>query len=158
MGGTMALFTLLCGAVMLWRVWDWVFNSGWNGLRTADVMILIGFAGLSMFTLFGLGLAVRKPIGLRIDHDGISGYFAPTLKWCEIAALEPRTIHKGTGIHISLKDPKRQALQHSKAMRVLNFVGVYPKHSFINTTHLGVDPEELIAQMETLRYAAALDC
>ena len=156
-GVMLALMSLLFGAVILWRVWDWVFNSGWNGVQTADVLILTGFAGVCALTLFALGMAVRKPVGLRIDQHGISGYFAPNLKWSEIDGFEPRTIHNGSGIFVILKDPEARAKQRSKSRQVLNFLDVFPKSSFINTTQLSVAPQDVIAEMEQMRLAAALE-
>ncbi len=47
------------------------------------------------FAAFYLGLAIRKPVALRMDAHGISGYFAESSIWPEIMTIESWESAKG---------------------------------------------------------------
>lgn len=62
-----------------------------------DWLILLGLAGSAMFGWFALyffGLARKNPIALRMDKQGISGFYADPASWAEIKSAFAYVGHK----------------------------------------------------------------
>ena len=68
------------------------------------LILVVIFAALAVFSL---GLARRRPVALRMDERGISGYYVEPALWRDIADIglwsQPKA---GRFIGFSLKDPK----------------------------------------------------
>ena len=54
--------------------------------------LVLFFGGVATYNL---GLAIQKPVALRLDAHGISGYFAAPSAWPEIMQIEAWTGSKG---------------------------------------------------------------
>lgn len=48
----------------------------------------LGAVLLGGFAAYLFGIAIWRPIALRMDEDGISGYFAPPVAWDEVGDVE----------------------------------------------------------------------
>lgn len=100
-GGFLGLFTLLIllPATFFILVYGGILD-GFN------LMVTVMCAGFVAATIYALGLAISRPVALRVDETGISGYFAPSLTWSEIASVEPIRVQRIEAIGICLKDPE----------------------------------------------------
>ena len=78
------LATLGVLAIPLWAgIFDWVILFG---------LLAAGF--FLWFAAFFFGLAHRAPVALRMDAQGISGYYADAATWDEIKEIKVVTGHK----------------------------------------------------------------
>ena len=82
-----------CGTVLLVVGLFWAASGALAGdgvfLGGLVVIVILSFAA------FYLGLAIRKPVALRMDAHGISGYFAEPSVWPEIMTIESWESAKG---------------------------------------------------------------
>ena len=51
-------------------------------------LFLVAGVLLIWFGALGLGIARARPVALRIDEHGVSGYYVPTLDWTEILRFD----------------------------------------------------------------------
>ena len=130
----MAPFVFLI--VVYHTVFDWV-----------SLLAVATLVGSAVFAIYALGLAISKPVGLRIDPDGISGYFAPSLRWDEIERVEPFYVHKGSAIGIMLKDPEAWRAKQTGWGRLRSALFHKSYDATVNTTHMRERVEDIAAHM-----------
>lgn len=91
-----------------------VFCLGFFGLaltRAAplDALPFVTFAvgaGCAALTFYFVGVALRAPMALRMDQNGISGYYAEPAEWAEIKDIGVITGQKGHRfLGFALHDP-----------------------------------------------------
>ncbi|MEH6646622.1 hypothetical protein [Sulfitobacter sp.] len=62
------------------------FGCAGEATPALTTVVNIGMAlALLGISIYLFGIAIRQPIALRMDEDGISGYYAPPLTWSQIA-------------------------------------------------------------------------
>ena len=92
-----AIFCLTFAAIIL---------SVSSGFGTAFWTAFTGLAFFGLPGFFLLGIAIKQPIALRVDKNGISGYYADPATWHEIDEINAVTDSKGkTSVGFSLMDP-----------------------------------------------------
>ena len=119
-------------------------SEGWHFL---DGLVLIGLVLFSATSATLIGIAYCKPVGLRVDADGISGYLAPVLAWEEIRRISPYRIHRGTCIGIELVDGDA-FLEKQGAWGRLRHRLQSPFDVVINTSHCRQDAFAIAEQMQ----------
>ncbi len=143
----MAVCTIPFALVMVWRVYMALFVPDARVFDSVDLVILMGLVVCGGLAVFGLGLAIRRPVGLRIDGQGLSGYCTPSLSWDEIDGVEARSFHKGHGVAVKLSDPGAFWARQSAWFRLRSLGRVSP-FFVINTTYLRVRPEDIAADID----------
>lgn len=111
-------------------------------------LILVGLVIFCGMAVYSLGMAVHRPVGVRLDADGISGFFAPSLRWDEIARIEPYRVHRGSCIGIVLHDPEgyRDTLSGWGKLRAV--MTKRPFHVVINVSYLAEDAFAVSERMQ----------
>ncbi len=81
-GTATALLSLCMSAVGVWKMM--------SDKTPIPEKLLLGFAAIFLtgFALYLLAIVIFGPIALRMDKDGISGYFAPPLRWKDISDID----------------------------------------------------------------------
>jgi uncharacterized membrane protein YedE/YeeE len=74
-----------------------------GGFDFADGIMLFGLVMFTGMAVYGIGLAARQPVAMRLDRHGISGYFAHTLDWTDIRKVYSGA--SGRDILLDLWDP-----------------------------------------------------
>ena len=92
----MGLLVLFMLAFPLWLgIFDWLIAAG-----------LLTVALLGLFAIHFFGLARQNPVALRMDANGLSGYYADPAAWDEIKSVFAFTGHKSHRfLGVALRDP-----------------------------------------------------
>lgn len=99
MGAFGALFAIPMASVVLARL------PYTDGFVFADGLALIGTLAFGAIAVMGIGLAIKGPVGLRIDAQGLSGFEAsPPIAWADIEHVETIRYGRHLAIGIVLKD------------------------------------------------------
>lgn len=78
----------------------------WFGPSIHMVLGLPCTAVFGALSAYFFGIALRKPVALRMDQNGISGFYAEPTSWAEIRAIGVFTTDKEkTFLGITLHDP-----------------------------------------------------
>ena len=104
---------------------------------------LVGFGGLSTYIS---GIAMFTPHGLRLDADGVSGYYAPApLKWSDIADID--LVRSGKTMVIGLRLHDRDAYWNrlTPVQRLFRLGQPSPFHASIPITPFALTEAELLA-------------
>ncbi len=98
-GGGLLFFTIICLLVSGMVAWVGDFGTAfWVAFGTS-----VSF-GLPSFWF--LGIAIKRPIALRMDENGISGFYADPATWDEIEQINVARDHKGRPmVGFALHDP-----------------------------------------------------
>ena len=126
----------------------WIFGTTEQGM-----VFLGGLTGLAIlgYAVHHLGIAIRKPVALRMDAHGISGYFAEPSVWPEIMEIETFSGSKGARyLGFAFLNPDIIRDRQSFARRLYNW-----SHRFTYNYQIVV-PETLLrdADVDTLAAAA----
>lgn len=79
------------------------FSDGWSFMSKLCAGLILVLVPVAVFLI---GLAVRNPVALRMDRDGISGFFTAPARWSEIDRIDLRPGPKETMyLGFRLKDP-----------------------------------------------------
>jgi len=112
-------------------------------------VILMGLSALNF------AIARGRPVALRLDADGLSGYYIPTLNWTEVLRVGPTGSGLGMlGIELFDRDAVRRR-QRSPMMRFnlrLNLGGNW--HLVVPGDVLDADLEEVTAIARQFHAAA----
>ena len=77
-----------------------------EGLRSEMFFLALLGLGLLAVGVWHIGVAITAPVALRMDKDGISGYFIPPATWGEIADIGRHEVeNKKYFIGFKLIDP-----------------------------------------------------
>ena len=139
-GGILAVFGILLSPFVLLML-----RPPFDAMTS---LLLLGFAGLVALSVYGLGLALARPVALRVDSDGISGYFAPNLRWEQIERIEARRVYKGALVGIFLKDPEGYLHSLGTWGRLRYALRKRPYHTTVNASHMRGDVQDVVAAME----------
>lgn len=128
---------LLCAVVCLLFAGAALIRVG-LGLPTGFGWALEPFCALffGVSGIYLLGVAKFRPIALRMDQDGISGYYVPPLKWSEISEIDTYKEYVDGGPiytkHVGIRASRTTALfqglsrrAYDKAIRLENRTGFH---------------------------------
>jgi hypothetical protein len=100
LGGALIFCTLFClffSGLLLWT--DPKFGTAF--WLTVTGLVFFGLPGL-----WCLGVAIKRPVALRMDKTGISGFFTDPVTWGEIDQINVVRSHKGQlMLGFALNDP-----------------------------------------------------
>lgn len=100
LGGALIVFTAFCllfSGLVLW--YDPKFGTAF--WLTVTGLVFFGLPGL-----WFLGVAIKRPVALRMDKNGISGFYADPATWDEIDQINVVRSHKGhLMLGFALTDP-----------------------------------------------------
>lgn len=134
-----------------------VMSARLSSLMLTCAFLLATFGGLGVYYI---GVSRRKPVALRMDDHGLSGYYTQPLLWQDVAKMGPVKLANGdVMMGIRLADPIAHRALQSPWHRLLSTLngrkGGY--HIKIPPTILkGADMRDLLAEA-TARHAKALD-
>lgn len=141
-GGVFAFFALLFLVPVLLRAFA---HHGWH---FADGLALYGLLMFSGLAVYALGIAWARPVGLRIDQHGLSGYYVASLTWDEIKSVEALGLYRGHGIGLTLKDPQQFVARQSVWGRVRYALRRRPYDIVIPIKHLKANAQHLVQEMQ----------
>lgn len=108
------------------------------GLPQGPDVILspLGAAFMAGFALYLFALAIFRPIALRMDADGISGYYIPPMRWHEIGEIAPYKERAGLSLfytmHVGIKVANTKRLftalswgKYNRALRLQKSTGFH---------------------------------
>lgn len=137
MGAFCLCLSLPFALLLLWR---FPFADGFDGFD-ALCLFLTAFFGLGAF--YTLGMAWHRPVGLRIDADGVSGYYAPTLRWDEISQIMQSLSGGGRDIMVELRDRKAFKARQPRWAQVLHGLELNMGLTPIPAHYLRAHPEHV---------------
>ena len=145
---SIVLGLLLIGVCTLVMVYGTFFPAFLYIFLALGVLLLV-------FGAMSLGMARGRPVGLRVDAHGVSGYYVPTLDWTEIVRID-RTEPGSTMLGIELFDRiavrARQRSVISRLNLSLPLSGNW--HILVPGDVLEADLDAVIATARTLHTAA----
>jgi hypothetical protein len=142
LAGLIGVIFLPCFFLLAWR-----FPFA-DGIAFADTLALLGALMGGGFALVLGGIALRNPVGLRLDRDGLSGYAAPApLRWSDIADLQLVQVGRATAIAIWLHDPAAYRASLNPWQRLMQSGQINGAHASINALGLDMSPRDVHAAM-----------
>ncbi len=147
-GVFMAIVTIPFILIAIWRIWMVFAAPDAREFHFVDAVVLCGLVLFGGLAMYGIGLALARPVGLRLDEHGILGFFAPSLPWQEIAGLEKMSFYQGEGVIIHLKDKRSFLAAQSTFGRIRHVLTGNGKRTTINTTQMRVPVDKIIWEME----------
>lgn len=123
--GFLTVFAVCCAVIVFWA-----FTDNRDALPVWAALLAVMLVPVGPVGLWCLGIAIARPIGLRLDPDGISGYFLVPMIWADVKAVslyeQTRVLHHGDGdveiadqgypyLALRLHDPQ---VWHSRASAV----------------------------------------
>lgn len=141
------LFALPFLLVMIWRL---PFDGGFY---FADALFLVALLGFGWSCVFCVGLALAKPIGLRVDQHGLSGYYVPTLDWSDINGIIESRDRKT--LHVDVRKPYSIVDRFSGWERVRFTMNMSGGAVGVNVSMIDGDYDDIIAGLRErhARYA-----
>lgn len=137
-GLILAILTAPFVLLVLWRV----PYSG--GFQFADGLMIFSALFFGAGAVFAIGLALKKPVGLRLDAHGLSGYYAPTLEWSDIRQVPQRLSSGGKIILLDLKDPKAYWARQSRAARVMQALNLQAGMVAVTVHMIKAKPDDIL--------------
>ena len=101
-----------------------VLTLGWIGARSGPGFLAGLCAGLGVlaYAVHSIGVSIRKPVALRMDAHGISGYYATPSRWIEIMQIETFSGRKGRRyLGFAFLNPDMVAARQSWFLRALTW-------------------------------------
>lgn len=147
LGAMMALLTLPFLAIFIWRF------PFLDGFVFADFLAICGMLGFGAFAAFGLGVAWRNPIGLRLDQHGISGYYCKPIRWDEIAEIGPTSIGHTRLIGVKLTNTEDYTARLSPFAQVMRWGQPGGFDATIGIAHLKVPSTEVMDLIKSYHAA-----
>lgn len=153
-GALMVLFWVPFAAAFILRGYLLVTVETARSALFADLMLAFGTLFFGGLAIYAIGLAWRKPVGLRLDAHGVSGYFAPSLQWEDIRAIPARSIKQR--VLIDLKDPQSFWATQPLWTRINNALSFQANMVQINTGPIRAESGDIIDALREMhaRYGS----
>lgn len=141
--------------------YGWYILSITGSLHFLAVLCAIMALLCAFYTVYAVGLSLKNPIALRMDRDGVSGFYTAPAKWREIEKISVFTGSKGHKfLGFTLKDSfgfraRQTAFQRFRSWDAFNGTGA---HIVVPASVLrNIEVEDLLTQAKTFHLSTHAD-
>lgn len=144
-----------CAAIMIFAatlpVW---FGAPFHFLVLFGLGVGLIFAACAAYFI---GIALKRPVALRMDANGISGFYADPATWDEISGVDVFEGHKSRlYLRFTLGDPGTSRPRQSQLRRLTAFnLGQRKRHILVPETVLAHGEVKALARQAKALHSAA---